>query len=505
MNIAIMLMAGYGSRFKDLTINNHKCLLWVNNKKIIDYQLESLINSNVDQIYCVVGHEKEKIIEYVNCKYAKSFNINFIVNEDYLVTNNMYSLYLALEKIKNSEIKIKNVVIMNGDIVFEKSLINDILEKPDNLIVCKPDMFLEESMKIVVTDGLVKKISKQINKDDSYACSIDLYKFTDEHIQKLYLYIFGYIQKCKTDWSEIAINNTLHMSNVYPYSYNGKWYEIDNVEDIITANNLFNIQNKLLNFNVVNKYDTFVFDLDGVIYKDNKLIDVNIPIFINKLIELGKRVIYVSNNSSNSPSNYAKKLNSMNINTTNATLITSLTTTLQYLKDNLFTKIHVFGNDIAKLFFQTNGFILTNEDPDIVVLCYDNDLTYEKYKIAIKLISSGVNYIATHSDMKYPIDDYYLPDIGCMINTIIQTTNIQPKIILGKSSEYVAKYLSSYVGENICVFGDNINTDHILAQNLKCDFVLVMTGVSNVNDIEYVDKYVPFLHYCHYLKDCKQL
>tara|TARA_Y100001933_G_scaffold50479_1_gene49351 strand:+ start:126 stop:887 length:762 start_codon:yes stop_codon:yes gene_type:complete len=119
---AIILAAGSGTRLKELTQNTPKCLVKVNRKPLIEYQLETLRSNNFSDI-CIVGGYKYKKINYPKVK--------FFLNEKYASTNMVYTLFCAREVLEKDE----DVIISYGDIIYR----NDILQK---LICSKEEMNL---------------------------------------------------------------------------------------------------------------------------------------------------------------------------------------------------------------------------------------------------------------------------------------------------------------------------------------------------------------------------
>ncbi|HPZ10655.1 MAG TPA: sugar phosphate nucleotidyltransferase, partial [Candidatus Eremiobacteraeota bacterium] len=98
----IILAAGIGKRLLPYTIEMPKCLVEINNKAIIENILDSLLrySEKIDTVHIVVGYKKDEIIRRLNGKYEK-LRINYIDNDIYRDTNNIYSLWLAGKYIKN--------------------------------------------------------------------------------------------------------------------------------------------------------------------------------------------------------------------------------------------------------------------------------------------------------------------------------------------------------------------------------------------------------------------
>lgn len=121
----IYLAAGRGSRLKKKTSNIPKCLVEINNKTILDYNLDFLFK--FQKINIVTGYKSSKIIEkYNRCKKK----INFIVNKKFKTTNMVHSMFLVKPSFKN-------IFICYGDIIFDHNLYKKIKNNktPDYIFV----------------------------------------------------------------------------------------------------------------------------------------------------------------------------------------------------------------------------------------------------------------------------------------------------------------------------------------------------------------------------------
>lgn len=234
---AIILAAGLGSRLSNLTRDCPKCMIKVNDITIIENQIESLLENNVKKIIVIGGYNYEKLERFIYERFPNNPRIILINNDNYMKTNNMFSLYISKKYANN-----KNIILMNGDVFFDKSIITDLINsKYENQIICDDRIFNIESMKITIENDKIKSISKEINSNDSSGCSIDVYKFSKKATRKLFHIIkHNYIKNNKNNmWTELAINDLLNMVDVYPLYTNKRWYEIDNLEDLENACRVF--------------------------------------------------------------------------------------------------------------------------------------------------------------------------------------------------------------------------------------------------------------------------
>ena len=236
----VILSAGKGIRLRPLTNKIPKCLIKVSNKAILKHQLDLFIKYNqIEEILIIVGYKAELIRDYIKSHYNSNPKIKLLVNKNYNTTNNMYSLYLAKDYIN------KSFLLMNGDVILEKEIINSFIEFPfKDAIAVDIGTYNKESMKVIQKDKYLVDISKKINKKDALGCSIDFYKFSEKGKNLLFDKIkqFIKIKNEKNLWTEVAIQSLFRNNELKMKAYDIKdktWIEIDNLKDLRTANKLF--------------------------------------------------------------------------------------------------------------------------------------------------------------------------------------------------------------------------------------------------------------------------
>ena len=131
---------------------------------------------------------------------------------------------------------------MNADVFYDSSIVKDILEGSGSKIACDRSQFLGESMKITVSDkGNINHISKKISEPDHYAVSIDVYRLSPEASEKLFAEIEDTIvnRGDENSWTELALDSIFDMTDFTPMVINGRWFEIDTLDDLHSAEKLF--------------------------------------------------------------------------------------------------------------------------------------------------------------------------------------------------------------------------------------------------------------------------
>ncbi len=236
-----------------------------------------------------------------------------------------------------------------------------------------------------------------------------------------------------------------------------------------------------------------IFDLDGVIYRGNKLLP-GVDKVIQKLKELTINIVYNSNNSTATRQMYVDKLNDFKISSEIGDFYTSASITateISKLKNK--AKIFVIGEIGLREELKASGHeIITEESEyknvDFVVVGLDRDFKYKNLALAQKCILDGkAQFYATNVDATLPVDKGVLPGAGIMVKALETCTGIKPIKIFGKPQPYGIELIlkeKKVPTKNTAIFGDRLDTD-ILAGNLAgIKTVLVLTGVSQIKDVE---------------------
>jgi len=228
---AVILAAGSATRLRPLTEDLPKTLLPVNDKLIIQCAIDSLESHGVVDYIVVTGYLHEKIESFLYTHYPK-LNFCFIQNEQYQITNNIYSLWLALSPFEPDDI-----ILLDSDIVFEDKLIGIILDSPyENVVSVVKHPLGDEEMKVQIgRNGLISEISKTSKTESAIGESIGIEKFSKEYVDTLrseldkMIHIEGlcneYYELAFTRLAQNGIKlNFIDVSNLFAM-------EIDTIED----------------------------------------------------------------------------------------------------------------------------------------------------------------------------------------------------------------------------------------------------------------------------------
>jgi len=244
----------------------------------------------------------------------------------------------------------------------------------------------------------------------------------------------------------------------------------------INLGNIFELTNK----------QAYFFDLDGTIYLGNKLFK-GVTQLIDILRKNEKKFFFLSNNSSKSTEDYLKKLHQLNIKIIRENLILSQHPTIDFLKKKKYKKIFLLGTQSLKNEFKDEGFELTEEDPEIVVLAFDQELTYNRLVKATHLIQKQeFPYVATHLDDRCPTENGYIPDAGGIAALLYKTTERMPQVF-GKPNKEMLLFKLDELGispKNAVIFGDRLYTDIKMGKEAGVTTCCVLSGEITIDMIK---------------------
>ena len=230
---AIILASGIGKRLKPLTDDTPKPLIKVGELCILERIIDSLMENNVKDIIITTGHLEEKIKEFVRNKYSK-VNPAFVRNPIYDKTNYIYSLWVAREAVKDSDI-----ILIHGDMFFDPNLMKRVAESDKSCaLIRKSQDVPEKDFKARIKNGLIKEIGVNVFGDDARFCA-PVYKILENDFSAWMEKIEEFVKENNTNvYAENALNLITDKIKFYPLYYNNELcMEIDDFSDLEKAKN----------------------------------------------------------------------------------------------------------------------------------------------------------------------------------------------------------------------------------------------------------------------------
>jgi L-glutamine-phosphate cytidylyltransferase len=158
---AVILAAGQGTRIRSVHGEHPKCLIEVDHTTILDHQLDALSMVGINDVAVVVGYEKEQIIAHANARTLLSPRIRFIENPAFAITNNIYSLWLALEWVRGD-----SFIVLNADVIFNPEILDGAVRPHAPISMIVDPLWRDETMKVVILDDHVIRMSKNISREE---------------------------------------------------------------------------------------------------------------------------------------------------------------------------------------------------------------------------------------------------------------------------------------------------------------------------------------------------
>lgn len=241
---AIILAAGLGRRLGEFTAGNTKCMVPVNGVMLIDRMLMQLQRLPLSRIVVVIGYEGEKLRRHIGESFP-GLNVEYVENEIYDKTNNIYSLWLAREVMQDDD-----TLLLESDIIVDDAVIDMIYasEYPDVALVARYEPWMDGTMvRLDDDDNIISFIPKKAfsyNDIDSYYKTVNIYKFSREFAVKRYLpFLEAYIKVLgDNEYYEqvLRVITLVDTTGIKALPIGDMpWYEIDDVQDLRIAETIF--------------------------------------------------------------------------------------------------------------------------------------------------------------------------------------------------------------------------------------------------------------------------
>lgn len=237
---ALILNSGLGHRMGVLTSEHPKCLTEISaNETILSRQLRLIADSGISEVVITTGYYDEILVNY--CKTLDlPLHYTFVKNPVYDKTNYIYSIYCAREYLDD------DILLMHGDLVFESSVLDDILAFENSCMKVSSTISLpEKDFKAVVMDGRVVKVGVEFFTDAMEAQA--LYKLNRNDWKAWLDKICEFCESDKRNcYAEIAFNQVSDTCVIYALDVQDRLCsEIDTPEDLaLVSNKLREIENR---------------------------------------------------------------------------------------------------------------------------------------------------------------------------------------------------------------------------------------------------------------------
>lgn len=220
---AILLAAGMGTRLRPLTLETPKSLVKVNNKPMLETQVEYLREKGIEEIIVVTGYLSEKF-DYLKKKY----NVKLVHNDKYNVYNNIYTMYLVKDYLGDS-------YVIDADVYLHNNFIDENISESTYFSGYKED-FKNEWL-IEFDDN--NKVNNIIVGDDKgyILCGVSYWSQKDSKL------IVEKLEEAINDrdfenlyWDDIVKENIKDLNVYIRKIQSDDCFEIDSLEDLEKVN-----------------------------------------------------------------------------------------------------------------------------------------------------------------------------------------------------------------------------------------------------------------------------
>lgn len=237
---ALILNSGLGHRMGGLTSEHPKCMTEISaTDTILSRQLKLIAVAGIKEVVMTTGYFDEILVNY-----CKSLNLplkyTFVKNPLFAETNYIYSIYCAKEYLND------DILLMHGDLVFEASVLDDLLAYEKSCMKVSSTITLpEKDFKAVVHNNRVEKVGIEFFTDAMEAQA--LYKLNKEDWR---IWLNEIVAFCEADnrkcYAENALNGISDKCAIYAYDVKNRLCsEIDTSEDLAMVTERLNeIENR---------------------------------------------------------------------------------------------------------------------------------------------------------------------------------------------------------------------------------------------------------------------
>jgi NagD protein len=232
--------------------------------------------------------------------------------------------------------------------------------------------------------------------------------------------------------------------------------------------------------------ETYLMDMDGVLVHEEQLIP-GADRFVARLQETGHRFLVLTNNSIYTPRDLAARLAATGLEVPPEAIWTSALATARFLDEQRpGGTAYVVGEAGLTTALHERGYVLTERDPDYVVLGETRAYSLQRITQAIRLIEAGARFIATNPDPTGPSPEGTQPATGAVAALISKATGVAPYFV-GKPNPLMMRAALRAIdahSESTVMIGDRMDTDVVAGMEAGLETILVLTGITTAEQAE---------------------
>jgi HAD superfamily hydrolase (TIGR01450 family) len=473
---AIILAESDNSALRPLNGRKPGALIKINGIPLLEHQIRSYLNAGLAEasLTVVSGYHHNAIKRFLLRAYPTT---RIVKNAEYRSKNVARSLHLALQSAVFDE---GGLFVSSGECVYDDRLIEALKRSSTTAVAGDTGQSGGESM--LVHKGRVVRVGATIVTEGATAASADICKLNARAIPVL-----------KRVVAKRAIETGVSMATVLDDLVRTVRIKLVDIAGINWAvvrsmDNLHDADKRFSRF-ILSETHCFVLDLDGTVYVGDRPISGTVE-FIDRNAHK-KAFYFVTNNTSKLPEDYRLRLSAMGIATESDRVITPLAPLISHLRAHAVQRVYLLGNARLETYLRSslpNLQLTADSDAcEALVVAYDTELTYDKLRDAAMLLQQNprMPFLATHGDLVCPTEDGFVPDCGCILSVLEQTTGRRPDVVFGKPSPRLVEVaIRRCRRDHMAIVGDRLYTDGKMAHNVGCSFICVLSGETTREQID---------------------
>ena len=231
---ALIFNSGIGKRMGELTAHCPKSMVHLyNDETIFERQIRLLQEAGVTEVVITTGPYPEMLKSICSKPCYRNMHFEFPHNEIYDTSNYIYSMYKARGLLND------DILMMHGDLVFDRSLIPSLLKNKERNIclINKYKPLPEKDFKGRIVDNELREVGINIFDSDCYAFQ-PLYKLSKEAIKAWLDNVIKFVENNNINvYAENAFNEISKGLEIRPMSYSSHFIdEVDNKDDLARVN-----------------------------------------------------------------------------------------------------------------------------------------------------------------------------------------------------------------------------------------------------------------------------
>jgi 5'-nucleotidase len=224
----------------------------------------------------------------------------------------------------------------------------------------------------------------------------------------------------------------------------------------------------------------YLMDMDGVLVHEERLIP-GADLFVKRLQRTGHRFLLLTNNSIYTPRDLAARLALTGLEVPETAIWTSALATARFLDTQRPQgTAYVLGEAGLTTALHQVGYVLTEREPDYVVVGETRAYSQQAITRAIRLIASGARFIATNPDPTGPSPAGPQPATGAVAALISKATGVRPYFV-GKPNPLMMREALRAIDahtDSTVMIGDRMDTDIVAGIEAGLQTILVLSGIT---------------------------